>query len=184
MERKEDFSGVTHYTHVDVQPGGINIQHVEHLYQADLLAALGQEQMIKSSNDQMIKSSDRQPKGRPQQALFKDGKGQKDKALTRRMAGGFVEYLRQYGAEKDIVDCRKDNPVCKAFAAFYCVWAEEGLVERRLNGGAACRFLKEDCRLTVEPSDSALGRFMRQMTDSVGQNLIADVRKIVHENTA
>ena len=33
----KDFSGVTHYTQVDVQPGGINIQHVENLYQADIL---------------------------------------------------------------------------------------------------------------------------------------------------
>ena len=179
----------SNYT-INMQPGVIynDIHDNENVYltvaDGKVTIGKGNEQMIRSSNDQMIGSSNKQPKGRPQQALFKDGKGQKDKALTRRMAGGFVEYLRQYGAENDIVDCRKDNPVCKAFAAFYCVWAEEGLVERRLNGGAACRFLKEDCRLTVEPSDSALGRFMRQMTDSVGQNLIADVRKIVHENTA
>lgn len=46
---KEDavFSGVTHYTKVDVQPGGINIQHVEHLYQADILKQLGIELAVK-----------------------------------------------------------------------------------------------------------------------------------------
>ena len=43
----KDFSGVTHYTHVDVQPGGINIQHVEHLHQADLLEKLGIELEVK-----------------------------------------------------------------------------------------------------------------------------------------
>jgi hypothetical protein len=43
MSEKQDFSGVTHYTQVDVQPGGINIQHVEHLHQADILQALGIE---------------------------------------------------------------------------------------------------------------------------------------------
>ena len=42
-----DFSGVTHYTHVDVQPGGINIQNVEHLYQADILKQLGIELEVK-----------------------------------------------------------------------------------------------------------------------------------------
>lgn len=43
----KDFSGVTHYTQVDVQPGGINIQHVEHLHQADILEALGIELEVK-----------------------------------------------------------------------------------------------------------------------------------------
>ena len=43
MKEGADFSGVTHYTKVDVQPGGINIQNVEHLYQADILKQLGIE---------------------------------------------------------------------------------------------------------------------------------------------
>lgn len=43
----KDFSGVTHYTRVDVQPGGINIQHVEHLHQADILDRLGIELEVK-----------------------------------------------------------------------------------------------------------------------------------------
>jgi hypothetical protein len=43
MKEQRDFSGITHYTQVDVQPGGINIQHVEHLYQADILKQLGIE---------------------------------------------------------------------------------------------------------------------------------------------
>lgn len=46
METK-DFSNVTHFTQVDVQPGGINIQHVENLYQADFLKALGIEVGVK-----------------------------------------------------------------------------------------------------------------------------------------
>ena len=41
------FLGVTHFTQVDVQPGGINIQHVEHLHQADILNALGIELEMK-----------------------------------------------------------------------------------------------------------------------------------------
>ena len=48
----EKFLGVTHFTQVDVQPGGINIQHVEHLHQADILQALGIELEMK-------------PKGKP-----------------------------------------------------------------------------------------------------------------------
>ena len=47
MSEQEKFPGVTHYTHVDVQPGGINIQHVEHLHQADVLKALGIELEVK-----------------------------------------------------------------------------------------------------------------------------------------
>lgn len=47
MSENDKFTGVTHYTHVDVQPGGINIQHVEHLHQADILQALGIELEVK-----------------------------------------------------------------------------------------------------------------------------------------
>ena len=52
MKERADFSGVSHYTHVDVQPGGINIQHVEHLYQADLLKQLGIELEVKRKTDE------------------------------------------------------------------------------------------------------------------------------------
>ena len=47
MKEGAEFSGVTHYTHVDVKPGGINIQNVEHLYQADILKQLGIELAVK-----------------------------------------------------------------------------------------------------------------------------------------
>lgn len=49
MKRPEEerFAGVTHFTQVDVQPGGINIQHVENLYQADILKGLGIELEVK-----------------------------------------------------------------------------------------------------------------------------------------
>ena len=47
MKEGADFSSVTHYTQVDVQPGGINIQNVEHLYQADILKQLGIELQVK-----------------------------------------------------------------------------------------------------------------------------------------
>jgi len=46
---KTTFANVTHYTQVDVQPGGINIQHVENLYQADILKAMGIELEVKKS---------------------------------------------------------------------------------------------------------------------------------------
>lgn len=49
MKEGADFSGVTHYTHVDVQPGGINIQNVEHLYQADILRQLGVELAVNAT---------------------------------------------------------------------------------------------------------------------------------------
>ena len=51
MNDKESFQGLTHYTRVDVQPGGINIQHVEHLYQADILKGLGIELEARKKNE-------------------------------------------------------------------------------------------------------------------------------------
>ena len=51
MKEGADFSGVTHYTKVDVQPGGINIQNVERLYQADILKQLGIELEVKSKGE-------------------------------------------------------------------------------------------------------------------------------------
>ena len=55
MKEGTDFSGVTHYTHVDVQPGGINIQNVEHLYQADILKQLGIELQVKQKATAPVK---------------------------------------------------------------------------------------------------------------------------------
>ena len=51
MKEGADFSGVTHYTHVDVQPGGINIQHVEHLHQADILKQLGVDVAVNAKGE-------------------------------------------------------------------------------------------------------------------------------------
>ena len=51
MKEGVDFSGVTHYTKVDVQPGGINIQNVEQLYQADILKQLGIELEVKRQGE-------------------------------------------------------------------------------------------------------------------------------------
>ena len=51
MKEGAGFSSVTHYTHVEVQPGGINIQNVEHLYQADILKQLGIELEVKSKGE-------------------------------------------------------------------------------------------------------------------------------------
>ncbi len=51
------FLGVTHFTQVDVQPGGINIQHVEHLHQADILNALGIELEMKQKGKVMLPSN-------------------------------------------------------------------------------------------------------------------------------
>ena len=51
MKDGADLSGVTHYTQVEVQPGGINIQNVEHLYQADILKQLGIELQVKQKGE-------------------------------------------------------------------------------------------------------------------------------------
>lgn len=58
MKEGTDFSGVTHYTQVDVQPGGINIQHVEHLYQADILKQMGIELAVKQKEEAAVHEGD------------------------------------------------------------------------------------------------------------------------------
>ena len=52
MSEQEKFPAVTHYTHVEVQPGGINIQSVQNLYQADVLKGLGIELEVKKKGEQ------------------------------------------------------------------------------------------------------------------------------------
>ncbi|MBQ3361106.1 MAG: hypothetical protein IJG46_03105 [Prevotella sp.] len=69
MSEKQDFSGVTHYTQVDVQPGGINIQHVEHLHQADILQALGIELEVKHAA-QAKEPTVVKPEAKEQEELF------------------------------------------------------------------------------------------------------------------
>ncbi len=39
---------------MDVQPGGINIQNVEHLYQADILKQLGIELQVKQKGEATV----------------------------------------------------------------------------------------------------------------------------------
>ena len=107
-----------------------------------------------------------------------DSAGRKDVALTKAKAGELLAYLAEYGAENAKVECRKDNVPCLAFLAFYHVWAEQRLVVRTMNGGAACRFLKEDCRLTVEYTEKTLSSFLKSHYDRVDQKRIDDVRKM------
>jgi hypothetical protein len=65
MKEGADFSGVTHYTQVDVQPGGINIQNVEHLYQADILKQLGIELAVKDDGRRIKDDGRCEREGKP-----------------------------------------------------------------------------------------------------------------------
>ena len=63
----EKFSGVTHFTQVDVQPGGINIQHVEHLHQSDILNALGIELEMKPKGKPALADAEEMPADKSQE---------------------------------------------------------------------------------------------------------------------
>ena len=162
-----------------MQPGviynDIHDNEVVNLTVADGKVTIGEGEAPPISSPQG-RTPDR-PKGRRKGYLFADSKGGKDKELTRRKAAELMEYLSLYGAEKAAVETRKDNLACRAFCAFYRVWSEEGVTERTLNGGAAYRFLKDDCRLTVECSEDTLGSFLKKTYKNVDSQLIEDVRK-------
>lgn len=158
----------SNYT-INMQPGviynDIHDNEVVNLTVADGKVTVGEDQPDKQ-------------RGRKKEWLFMDSAGRKDSQLTKAKAKELLEYLADYGAEKAKVECRKDNVTCLTFLAFYHVWAEQGLVRETLNGGAAYRFLKEDCRLTVEHTEKTLSSFLKAHYDRVDQKRIDDVRKV------
>lgn len=138
METK-DFSNVTHFTQVDVQPGGINIQHVENLYQADFLKALGIEVGVKKQVTNSANNSF---------SLLDTPKAQQ--LWTKAIDAGWVDTDRQPTNRLDTkaakavfanVMIEKLNVPRPAYVPFEALWGETGLqnsyssgIERNVNG--------------------------------------------------
>lgn len=138
METK-DFSNVTHFTQVDVQPGGINIQHVENLYQADFLKALGIEVGVKKQVTNSANNSF---------SLLDTPKAQQ--LWTKAIDAGWVDTDRQPTNRLDTkaakavfanVMIEKLNVPRPAYVPFEALWGVAGLqnsyssgIERNVNG--------------------------------------------------
>ena len=138
METK-DFSNVTHFTQVDVQPGGINIQHVENLYQADFLKALGIEVGVKKQVTNSANNSF---------SLLDTPKAQQ--LWTKAIDAGWVDTDRQPTNRLDTkaakavfanVMIEKLNVPRPSYVPFEALWGVAGLqnsyssgIERNVNG--------------------------------------------------
>ncbi|WP_337392661.1 hypothetical protein [Prevotella sp.] len=138
METK-DFSNVTHFTQVDVQPGGINIQHVENLYQADFLKALGIEVGVKKQVTNSANNSF---------SLLDTPKAQQ--LWTKAIDAGWVDAERQPTNRLDTkaakavfanVMIEKLNVPRPGYVPFEALWGVAGLqnsyssgIERNVNG--------------------------------------------------
>lgn len=138
METK-DFSNVIHFTQVDVQPGGINIQHVENLYQADFLKALGIEVGVKKQVTNSANNSF---------SLLDTPKAQQ--LWTKAIDAGWVDTDRQPTNRLDTkaakavfanVMIEKLNVPRPGYVPFEALWGVAGLqnsyssgIERNVNG--------------------------------------------------
>ncbi|MBR5053154.1 MAG: hypothetical protein IKW91_08010 [Bacteroidaceae bacterium] len=110
MKTDKDFSGVTHFTQVDVQPGGINIQHVENLYQADILKDLGIELAVRqkpSSEQPAPCKTDEELCHFIHPALDEEGRRkahEEIKSLVKHhQLKDIISYLKRMAAEKRIL---------------------------------------------------------------------------------
>ena len=132
-EEREQFSNVTQYTKVDVQPGGINIQHVEHFHQADVLKALGIDlpsiirDSIKSESDDAV--SDTSSEDEVDEAIRNDYGFDRDTILSfitdddkEIMADILVELMGPYKGK---------NQPKEGLLPFYCAVYETGWIATR-----------------------------------------------------
>lgn len=130
---------MTHFTQVDVQPGGINIQHVENLYQADFLKALGIEVGVKKQVTNSANNSF---------SLLDTPKAQQ--LWTKAIDAGWVDTDRQPTNRLDTkaakavfanVMIEKLNVPRPGYVPFEALWGVAGLqnsyssgIERNVNG--------------------------------------------------
>ena len=110
MKTDKDFSAVTHFTQVDVQPGGINIQHVENLYQADIMKDLGIELAVRqkpSTESTTSGKSDEELCHFIHPTLDEEGSWKAHEEIKSLVAHhqlkDIISYLRRMAAEKRIL---------------------------------------------------------------------------------
>lgn len=136
-ENKERFSNVTHYTDVNVQPGGINIQHVENLYQADFLKALGVELEVKKKDTAEKKEEEDSPSS--DDKLMNKLDVPVITPLDRIYAG--IRYVRESGIVKHDYEYAAIKYRIDSFRLFEKL-SNNAFVEMLMASGA---FTEEDC---------------------------------------
>ena len=157
---KESFPNVTHYTHVDVQPGGdythvdvqpggVNIQNVEHFHQADFLKALGIELEIKNKTTEETPNGRAAQRGPKKQYLFTmDGDPTVENTQVReREKERFLRYLREHKLMSRSLTCNKKDTLNDVVTCFIIEWQGRGMIADEPSGGAIFRFLRDECHL-------------------------------------
>ena len=137
---KDSFPNV----HVDVQPGGINIQHVEHFHQADILKALGIELKIKDKQAEENPNGRTSQRGPRKQSLFTDKKVRNEEKQR------FMRYLNDHKMSNRRLTCEKNDTLNDVVTCFVIKWQDKGLTAKSPSGGAIFRFLTEECDLQSE----------------------------------
>lgn len=161
---KESFPNVNHYTHVDVQPGGVNIQNVEHFHQADVLKALGIELEIKNKTTEETPNGRAAQRGQKAQYLFiKDGDPTVENTQVReRETRRFLRCLSEHDLKSRKLTCKKDDFLNDVVTCFIIEWRDKGLIAREPSGGAIFRFLTEECHLKTDVEESSYSNKIKE----------------------
>ena len=160
---KESFPNVTHYTHVDVQPGGTNMQYVENFYQADFLKAMGIELEIKNKTTEETPNGRASQCGQKTQYLFTDGDPTVENTKVKnRERDRFLRYLSEHKLTSRSLTCKKDDTLNDVVTCFIHEWRDKGWTAREPSGGAIFRFLTEECGLETEVSGDSYSNKIKE----------------------
>lgn len=160
---KESFPNVNHYTHVDVQPGGVNIQNVEHFHQADVLKALGIELEIKNKTAEETPNGRAAQRGQKKQYLFTDGDPTVENTQAReRETRRFLRYLSEHKLMSRSLTCKKDDSLNDVVTCFIIEWRDKGWVADEPSGGAIFRFLTEECHLQTDVTEESYSNKIKE----------------------
>ena len=172
---KESFPNVTHYTHVDVQPGGdythvdvqpggVNIQNVEHFHQADFLKALGIELEIKNKTTEETPNGRAAQRGQKKQYLFTmDGDPTVENTQVREQeTRRFLRCLSDHKLMSRSLTCKKDDTLNDVVTCFIIEWQGRHLIADDPSGGAIFRFLTEECGLKTGVTKEAYSNKIKE----------------------
>lgn len=126
-EDKAQFPKVTHYTQVYVQPGGINIQYVEHLHQAKILKDLGIEADLKG-DEKTIENSKSEEKQESITNCIQNGKDEFVE-IPSSVSDVFAQpaFIEKY-VRAMIENYYSNSPL--SLALIYCVLNDYTLIKR------------------------------------------------------
>ena len=164
---KESLSKATFNTHVDVQPGGVNMQYVQNFYQADFLKALGIELEIKNKTTEETPNGRAAQRGRKRgqktQYLFTDGDPTVENTKVKnRERDRFLRYLSEHKLTSRSLTCKKDDLLNDVVTCFIKEWRDRGWIADKPSGGAIFRFLKEECGLDTYVTESSYSNEIKE----------------------